>query len=447
LVNATLLVDPATGATTLRLRLPSYQFGDATLTIVATNVGGGPSSTPENIAVKVVNTPDSPVLIGTLNPLQAAEDETITRDLTTVFFDPDGGTLSYSVTRIGNIINPTPAQIAASGLVQSIVFTGNQMTINLVPNQSGTAQIEVNASDGTLSVTDAFALNVSSVPDSPIGNADVYQVPVGSRLQVLNPAQGILANDTDADSDVFPGTNQKLRVDLASVTQPALGTLEMNADGTFIYTSTGGQSGGVDSFTYRPVDPTGRRGSVVTVSLQIGNSLYQNPLPEFQFDVTADSFITPLDALRVLNLLAANRTAEVPVSALTSPPPDYYDVNGDGRIQPLDALLVITEIGRRNRAGLSEGEAVPMAASSTSQVYAASSISLPEIERRVDDADSAVYTVIADPLNDWFGEDDDDQTNLLADDVTTRRTQSSGTNNLNEAVDEALLSWMDLTNL
>lgn len=321
------------------------------------------------------------------------------------------------------------------------------MTINLVPDANGSIQMEIRASDGTFAVTDAFTLNVAPVPDSPVGNPNTYQVPIGGRLQVLNPAQGVLSNDTDADNDVFPGTNQKVQVDLSSVTQPALGMLTMNADGTFIYNNTGGLTGDVDTFTYRPIDPTGRSGNVVTVSLQIGQSLYQNPIPGFQFDVTADGFITPLDALRVMNLLASRRSADVPVSSLTAPPPDFYDVNGDGKIQPLDALLVITEISRRNRLQLGEGEGAPMAVASTSQVFASSSLSLPEIERRQNEPETAVYTVIADPLNDWFGYEDDDQANLLADDVTTRRTQSADANNMNEAIDEALLSWMDATNL
>ncbi len=462
LVNATTIVDPATGATTLRLRLPSFQFGNATLTIVATNVGGGPAAAPVEVPVTVINTPDPPVLIGTLNPLQAVEDETIVRNLANIFFDPDGGPLFYSVSRIGNIINPTPAQIAASGLVQSIVFVGNQMTINLVPDRSGSAQIEIRATDGTFSVTDAFTLNVSPVPDAPIGKPDEYEVPIGARLQVLNPSNGVLANDTDADDDLFPGTNQKLRVHLPSVSganptsiengtgvrvTTALGQLDMFRDGTFIYTNTSGSTGAVDSFTYRPIDPTGLLGQPTTVTIELGRSQYQNPIPGFNFDVTADGAITPLDALRILNLLSSRRVAGVPVSSLTTAPPDFYDVNGDGLIEPVDALLVIMEVSRQNQLQRGEGEAVALPASASSQIFAASSISLPEIDRGIDDSESAVYTVIADPMTDWFNNDDDDHTNLLADDVTTRRTASSDRNIMNEAIDEALLSWMDPTNL
>ena len=221
----------------------------------------------------------------------------------------------------------------------------------------------------------------------------------------------------------------------------------MFRDGTFIYTNTSGSTGSVDSFTYRPIDPTGLLGQPTTVTIELGRSQYQNPVPGFNFDVTADGSITPLDALRILNLLASRQVAGIPVSSLTTPPPDFYDVNGDGLIEPLDALLVIIEVSRQNRLQLGEGEAVPMTLASTSQIFAASSISLPEIDRGIDDSDSAVYTVIADPMTDWFNNDDDDHTNLLADDVTTRRTASSDRNIMNEAIDEALLSWMDPTNL
>ncbi|HBJ34818.1 MAG TPA: hypothetical protein DDZ51_08655, partial [Planctomycetaceae bacterium] len=463
LVAASIVQDPATGNSTLRLELPPFQFGNTNLTIVATNVGGGPSSPPLIVPVTVINTPDPPTLIGTLNPLNAFEDQTIVRNLTTVFSDPDGGQLTYSVTRIGNIINPTAAQISASGLIQSITFVSNQMTINLVPNAFGTAALEVTASDGAFSVTDSFTLNVAAVADNPVGNPNSYNVPIGGRLQVLNPSQGVLSNDTDADSDLFPGTSQKLRVHLPSVsgTNPtsisngtgvrvttARGQLDMFRDGTFIYNNTSGAAGGTDSFTYRPIDPTNLLGQPTTVTINLGQSQYQNPIPGFNFDVTADGAITPLDALRVLNLLSLQQTSAVAVSSLTTAPPDFYDVNGDGSIEPVDALLVMMEIARLNRLQLGEGEAavIPPAAS-TSQIFAASSISLPEMELHNEDSQSAVYTVIADPMNDWFNNDDDDQTDLLADDVTTRRIESSGENNTSEAIDEALLSWMDATNL
>ncbi len=394
IVDPTVTVDPATGLSTLKLRLPPYRPGDAKLTVTAANIGGGPSTTVE-IPVKVLNTADAPILIGTLNPLNGLEDQPITQDLTKIFFDPDGNPLTYRVSRIGNVFNPTPAQIAASGLVQSVTFSGSQMTIVPVANASGSILMEVTASDGTASVTDSFTLTISSQPDGPQGNPDAYSVPIGSRLQVLNPAQGVLANDTDPDNDFFPGTTSKLRVDLASVsgTNPVSidggngirvttpqGQLDIFRDGTFVYLNRTGEKDETDSFTYRPIDPTGRLGNVTAVTLTITGSQYQNPIPGYRWDVTADGFITPLDALRILNLLSIRGVAGLSVSELTTPPPDFYDVNSDGLVNPSDAVAVINEIGRRNSTRVGgEGELAWEVVGSTSTIYAASSITLPRI--------------------------------------------------------------------
>lgn len=66
--------------------------------------------------------------------------------------------------------------------------------------------------------------------------------------------------------------------------------------------------------------------------------------PENRFDVTADGFVEPLDALVVLNDIArlGNRTLSNPAEINF-----YFDTNDDGRIEPLDALLVLNEIARR----------------------------------------------------------------------------------------------------
>jgi hypothetical protein len=77
-------------------------------------------------------------------------------------------------------------------------------------------------------------------------------------------------------------------------------------------------------------------------------------------DVNADTFVTPLDALTIINLLnfhPAIKGAPLPVPPVAPfVPPPYYDVNGDGFVTPLDALLVINYLNARSR-GAGEGEA------------------------------------------------------------------------------------------
>lgn len=62
-------------------------------------------------------------------------------------------------------------------------------------------------------------------------------------------------------------------------------------------------------------------------------------------DVNADTSVTPLDALVLINRLNAEGSGSLPVPpSSTSEPPPYLDVNGDDALSPLDVLLVINYI-------------------------------------------------------------------------------------------------------
>jgi hypothetical protein len=352
------IVAATVSGSTLRLELPSYQFGDVDLTVTATDGSG--LSTPAPIDVTVTNTLDPPTVTGSLGPINVNEDAIIVRTLSDVFSDRDGDTLTYSVARLDNLINPTPQQIAAHPLVRTIEFVGDQMRILLQLNQFGTAEIEVAATDQTFSVSDNFTLTVSPLPDAPVAVADSYNVAIGSTLQVLDPQSGLLRNDFDVDGDSFT-------VDLTAITAPSKGTLSLvNPDGTFVYTSDAGVVGEVDSFTYRVIDSTGRVSAPVTVSISVTPSRYQNPTPGLREDVNADGRITAIDALRVINFLDRRlldgTSNSVPVSEIGSAPPDFYDVSGNGAVSAQDALIVINRLGEINNAS---GESVASLAVTT----------------------------------------------------------------------------------
>ena len=73
----------------------------------------------------------------------------------------------------------------------------------------------------------------------PVANPDQYGTFLEQTLNVT-AANGVLANDTDADGEMLSAT---------LLTPPANGTLTLNADGSFSYTPNPGFSG-TDSFTY-----------------------------------------------------------------------------------------------------------------------------------------------------------------------------------------------------
>jgi hypothetical protein len=75
---------------------------------------------------------------------------------------------------------------------------------------------------------------------------------------------------------------------------------------------------------------------------------------EEPLDVNDDAYISPIDALLVINELNRNGSYKLSVDRprpLTQP---FYDVNPDGYISPIDALLVINRLNRDGDGG--EGE-------------------------------------------------------------------------------------------
>ncbi|MGH1349917.1 MAG: Ig-like domain-containing protein, partial [Methyloligellaceae bacterium] len=92
--------------------------------------------------------------------------------------------------------------------------------------------------------------------EAPVGTDDSYQTEQDVALQV--PADGVLANDTDANGDALTAV---------LISDVSNGTLVLNSDGSFSYTPDSGFTG-TDSFVYRADDGTGQSGDV-TVTLSV----------------------------------------------------------------------------------------------------------------------------------------------------------------------------------
>ena len=185
---------------------------------------------------------------------------------------------------------------------------------------------------------------------------DAYKVPLGSQLQITNLSEGLLGNDYDPDGDTITYNGP------AVVTTTNSATVQVNSDGTFTYNFGPNLAllsiGDTDTFTYTIVDSTGRESDTInpaTVTITYEASAYQNPIAGLREDVNADGFVTPLDALVVINFLEAQGSASVPVSLIGSAPPDYLDTTGNGLVTPQDALDVIDVLALLG-GGSGEGE-------------------------------------------------------------------------------------------
>ena len=358
-------------ADTLILDLPPFGFGTATLNVTATDQNGLFLTQP--VPITINDTPDPPEIVATFGTITGDEDTVVVRNLDDVFKDPDAEPLTYSVAGLGDLINPTDAQIAQHELVRAIDLTGGQLRVTLQPDAFGSTNIEIAATDGSFRISDTFTLQINPTPDAPVAVDDGYNVQVGSTLQILNPASGLLRNDADADGDA-------IRVDVNSIS-PASDDFQVNEDGTFTFSAQTAGIGQSQTFTYSILDSSGTRSNTASVTFGFNQSRYQNPIQDLIADVTADGNITALDALRIINLLnrsLQNNASSLPVSEIGAPPPDYYDVSGDGRISAFDALLVINAMERFTSTPRNvSGEWIdPSVAASTS--YATpSSVNLP----------------------------------------------------------------------
>ena len=248
----------------------------------------------------------------------------------------------------------------------------------------------------------------------------------------------------DAAGAVTPSVTP---LDLSSIeilTQPQNGSLIISDDGQITYQANVGFFGS-DTFQYRIFDTEGRPSNVITVTVQVVESVGQNPI-SFR-DVNVDSRVEPLDALLVLTRLGRAQREGV-VGGLTAEmvfgevPLRYYDVDGNGLIQPLDALQVLTFIANRQRFGGGaiggEGEMVPVAAPILAASFANSPPPVSEL-LLADNEPDEIYGPVTPKVSsfDWA----DDDLELIAVGVVESRDERRGDSSELELADAV---WGDL---
>ncbi|RMF42904.1 MAG: tandem-95 repeat protein, partial [Planctomycetota bacterium] len=403
------LVSPAINGGQLELQLVADQNGQALVEVRAIDQAGLSVTDTLTLTVNPVN--DAPRLAQSLPDLSVNEDAPPPQLVLTpqFFFDPDvalnGDQLTFSVVSNSNPVLVTPT------------INGDTLTLNLTANQSGVAIITVSATDlSGQTISDTFRLVVNPVNDPPETQPDFYSVKQGETLETTDPRgligdasdDGVLANDSDPENDALTAQ---------LVDPPQFASLfALRPDGTFTYRHDFARGRTTDTFTYRALDGQGAS-AVTTVTITIDPPPpppHQNPAQNL--DVNADGFVSPIDALLIINFLN-NNNGGGSVVGLPAPPP-YRDVNGDNFISPIDALIVINALNS-NAGGEGESpEGDLWAGAVTGQVIAApSQTNVPVL---MQPAEGEATDSVADAFAD-LGRTDTDQ--LLVDTtwVTERR--------------------------
>lgn len=132
------------------------------------------------------------------------------------------------------------------------------MVQGLDTGETLTDTIVVTSEDGTATETITVTINGADEVNNPaVGNADSYTLDEDQPL-VVTAATGVLANDSDPDSDPLSAS---------LVANVSNGTLVFNSDGSFTYTPNA-DFNGTDSFTYEISDGTDFSGPF-TVTLTV----------------------------------------------------------------------------------------------------------------------------------------------------------------------------------
>ena len=139
------------------------------------------------------------------------------------------------------LINPLTSQLV-TGPANGTLTLNATGSFTYTPNAdfNGTDTFTYRAYDGKFYSDNALVtIDVAAVNDGPAALDDYYRVDHDTTL-VIDPAGGVLTNDSDADGDALA---------VSVVANPDNGTVSLIADGSFTYTPNAGFSG-IDTFTY-----------------------------------------------------------------------------------------------------------------------------------------------------------------------------------------------------
>jgi VCBS repeat-containing protein len=249
----------------INFNVPSFRYNGATHTVIGVDsngyiVVGGGAAADNNCCAPVVGSPDPPN--GVLAPFWTDLDGTGAPGIFAATLTDGVDTwlvVEWRVNVFGtNSLRKFQLWIGVNG-VEDITYAYDPAALPADPNGYpfvvGAENLD-GSSGASIVGLPTQDLRVTSDNAAPVASDDGYTTNEDTPLSVAAP--GVLGNDTDADADALTAT---------LVSGPSHGTLALNADGSFSYTSAANYNG-PDSFTYKANDGTADS-NVATVTLTV----------------------------------------------------------------------------------------------------------------------------------------------------------------------------------
>jgi hypothetical protein len=239
----------------------------------------------------------------------------------------------------------TYSLVSGSGSFNNLSFriAGNRLETNARFNfeKQDLYSIRVRATDkGGLFHEKAFVVTINNVAEfPPFAVNDAFRTSFGRPI-----VMDVLSNDSGLGADIDPTT---VRI----VTPPTQGAATVQPDGKILFTHNIANSSTNVVLQYEVQDINEMVSNVGTVAISF-YSAFQNR--ENSLDVNADTVISPLDVLSIVDYINSNPGGgQLPLNSPDLPP--FVDVDGDGFATPLDVLRVVNALNQTPGAG--EGEA------------------------------------------------------------------------------------------
>jgi CshA-type fibril repeat protein len=268
---------------------------------------GGVATAALNITVAAVN--DDPIAVNDDN-ISGPEDSPITGNVLANDSDPDGTPITVSQFSVGGTTYPAGTTATISGKGSLVINADGSFTFTPLANYFGPVPtitytaLDVNGATATATL----GLTVSPVNDPPVVVNDAITVPEGT-----TGTGNVLTNDADLESGTLAVTqftiNGTIYTPGSIVSLPNVGTIVLNADGTYSFTGVPNYSGAVPVISYTATDGTGGLSTgTLTVSIQNVNDA---PV------VVSETVITPEDTPATGNVLTNDTDPEATALSIT----------------------------------------------------------------------------------------------------------------------------------
>lgn len=249
-LTASLVANVAHGALTLNpdgsfVYTPTGDYhGTDTFSYIAND--GALDSKTATVTIHINSAPTAANDAWTIN-----EDQTLTKDAASGLLANDSDLNGDKMTAV-KVTDPA----------HGVLTFNSDGSFTYVPtaNYHGSDSFTYKVNDGSADSDPAtVTFTIDSVNDAPVAVVNTYTVDEDATL-TKNAADGVLTNDTDADSDTLTAV---------LVDNVAHGALTLNSNGSFTYTPTANYHG-TDTFTYKAYDGT-EYSAIVAVTLTVNS--------------------------------------------------------------------------------------------------------------------------------------------------------------------------------